>query len=368
MDSSSPSLYATLGIEFSASDEEVKRAYRKLAIQNHPDKHNNDQGKAKLMKEINHAYNVLSNPEERKKYDQKRRPPVFSPNDLFSSFFQHRSERFPRQPQPPPQPQPPSAVTVNIYLPVHEIITGVQKNLELEMDDQCSRCGGCGASDRSRIKTCAHCMGCGHVSMMIPPIHIQQPCHVCKQTGKVVSDADKCGACKGTGLVNRKRFYVLQIPAGTESGTHVVLPGKGPCSDPKLQAYADLQVVIHHHVEAPFFVVPGRPASWLGCDVHITLRELLLGFTRTLNGNNIQIRSKEYFNPVTHVCIIPGRGLSKSGSLQIRFHVDFEEELDLVNDEQENDDENDDDDQNEENIYLCVSQYLHDTRVAPAPQ
>jgi DnaJ-class molecular chaperone len=372
--------YDVLGVPETASEEEVKKAFRSLAKQHHPDKHGNDQDKARKMQELNDAYRVLSDREQRWKYDssikrnkstQHHQQPFFSPEDMFNHFFQQTRRHQP----PPPPPQQTPAVVVNVYLSVPEIVSGTDKTLDMEMDARCGKCNGCGANDPSNVRVCGHCMGRGIFVAVIPPLQMEQPCMVCKQKGYIISDADKCGACKGSGLRACKRSYVLQIPPGIANKTEVLLKGKGPCSDPRTGRNADLQVFIHHHFERPYSQVPDNP-TWLGYEMQITLKELLAGFTKRIDlapGRDkpppIQLVSDGYFNPTNNVCVVPGYGLTTHGSLKVTFSVVFEDALDGVvvvvskeGGEQEEEEEEEDsrhDNNDDDDIKVQVKNYLH---------
>ncbi len=344
MSSSSPSHYSILGISEDASDEDVKKAFRLLARRYHPDK----KGDADKMQALNEAYSVLSDPEQRRKYDSKQQRQYQQQHhqNIFNQFFQRRSSR-------PPQPTP--AAVVNVYLSVPEIVSGVDKIMDMEMDVQCSACKGCGAPDPSSVKVCSHCMGRGVFVAFIPPLQVEQPCMACNQKGFVISESDKCSACKGSGTNIRKRSYVLQIPSGITDKTEVLLKGKGPCCDPRNGTNADLQVFIHHHIERPYTTVQDKP-MWLGYDMQVTLEELVMGFEREINitpNDNgktkkipIRLISDGYFNPTKNFCVVPGYGLCTQGSLKITFSVVFgdtfqvttKEEVESENNNNENTD------------------------------
>ena len=240
--------YEVLGVEKSASDDEIKKAYRKLAKKYHPDLNPNDAQAEASFKEVNEAYEVLSNPEKKSKYDQFGHAGV-DPNfgagggaggfggfsdfgdlgDLFGSFFgggfggAQRSN--------PNAPQRGRDVTVSVTISFEEAAKGCTKTINVAHIEHCSTCGGSGAAKDSKVETCSFCKGTGSVRVQQRSIfgitETYKTCDHCRGKGKTIKNP--CGGCNGTGRVRTSKKLDVKIPAGIDDGQMISLSGQGDC-------------------------------------------------------------------------------------------------------------------------------------------
>ena len=236
--------YEVLGLERSASDNDIKKAYRTLAKKYHPDL-NKAPDAADKFKEIQEAYEVLSDAQKRAAYDQYGFAGVdpqqgfqgfngFSGfdgfgniNDIFDSFFGggggfSRSQRT-------TGPRKGSDRIMTLRIDFMDAINGVTKNINLDMEEQCSECLGSGARSKDDIKVCPTCHGSGRVlrqqQTMFGMMQSESVCPDCKGTGKKIEKA--CTRCKGKGYLKKKIQVEVNIPAGIQTGQQLRIQGKG---------------------------------------------------------------------------------------------------------------------------------------------
>jgi molecular chaperone DnaJ len=250
--------YDILGVPRGASDAEVKRAFRKLAQQWHPDISTDPQADERF-KEINEAYQVLSDPQRRQAYDLFGRADSGGAaegfgsfggfqtgfggfSDLFDAFFGSAGAGTARRPRPPTG----SDLRYDLRLTFQESIAGAEKEIEFNSLDRCARCEGSGAEPGTSPTTCPQCNGSGEVrqvrSTMIGQMVNVSPCPRCRGLGRVISDP--CRECGGQGRVERKRTLHVTIPAGIDEGHQIRLSGEGEVG-PRGGAAGNLYVVVH---------------------------------------------------------------------------------------------------------------------------
>lgn len=229
--------YDVLGVDKSASDQEIKRAYKKLAKKYHPDIYKGSDGDVKF-KELAEAYEILSDPQKRSAYDQYGHAGVdnaggpggfggfqdFDFGDIFGDIFGGGAAR-----RNPNAPQAGEDIETQISISFEESYLGTKKNVTYQVVDDCKTCSGTGARPGSDVKTCQKCQGQG-------TYHVQQQslfgtsirevvCEVCHGSGKEI--VDKCLDCRGEGKKSRKVTLEINIPSGIEHGQHLQIPGKG---------------------------------------------------------------------------------------------------------------------------------------------
>ena len=234
-------LYDALGVSKSASQDEIKKAYRKLAREYHPDKNPGDAEAERRFKEVQAAYDVLSDPQKRKQYDAMGDgafgaggPGGFTwsgdfnvgdlgdLSDLFGGLFSGRSGgRARRQ----PREQRGADVEASVNLSFEDSLKGVHVQVPVQVEAACRECNGTGARPGTAPKICPDCNGRGVRSESQGLFALSQPCPRCRGNGTVIEDP--CKRCGGSGRERRTKRYSVKIPAGVKDGTRIRLKGKG---------------------------------------------------------------------------------------------------------------------------------------------
>jgi molecular chaperone DnaJ len=227
--------YNVLGVDKKASQDEIKKAYRKLARENHPDRNPDDPKAEERFKEIQEAYATLSDPEKRKQYDAGGMFGGFDPRgfggaaggaglgdlgDIFSSLF----GRGRGGPAGAGAAQGRDLET-EVSLSFDQAMEGTQVSVTVPKQSACTTCGGNGAAPGTRPKTCPRCNGRGVDAQSQGFFSISQPCPECGGRGQVVEQP--CGDCGGSGLTMQRKRYRVNVPAGVRDGTRIRLAGKG---------------------------------------------------------------------------------------------------------------------------------------------
>ena len=283
--------YQVLGVDKSASAEDIRRAYRKLAAQYHPDRNPGDKSAEEKFKEIGEAYEVLSDPEKRQRYDQygfQGTDPNFNPGgfggfgggfggfddlgDIFGSFFgggQRANQNAPRRGE---------NVGVRLDLTFEEAAFGCEKEVQVPRIETCAACSGTGSADGA-VDTCPNCRGTGQVrtqqSFMGMTMQSTSACPRCGGRGKIIRTP--CTTCRGKGKVRRNAKVKIRIPSGVDDGEVVRARNQG-CAGSNGGPNGDLHVEIHIK-KHPIF-------SREGLDV---LCEVPISFTQAALGAEIQV-------------------------------------------------------------------------------
>ena len=237
-------LYEVLGLQKGASDDEIKKAYRKLAKKYHPDLNPGDKEAEKKMKEVNGAYEVLSDAEKKARYDQYGFAGIdpnyagvaggggfggfqdFDLGDIFGSMF---GGGFGGQQTRQNGPRKGENLRITLQLTFEEAVFGCEKSVSVTRNESCKDCGGTGAKKGTSPETCPVCRGSGQVqSTQRTPFGVfssSSPCQNCKGTGKIIKEP--CPSCKGEGRVRKTRTIRVKIPAGIDDGQTISLRGEG---------------------------------------------------------------------------------------------------------------------------------------------
>jgi molecular chaperone DnaJ len=314
--------YAVLGVPASATQDECKKQYRKLAAKHHPDKNPNDPKAADTFKAISEAYQTLGDAEKRKQYDQMRQLGAFGgfgsgprgagtrgpggpsagPNvrfdefdigglgglgDIFSSMFggggNARTGATGARARGPQRGQD---VESTLEIPFRTAALGGKVPVELDLNEECGTCHGTGAAPGAKMVTCEECKGRGTISFGQGGFAVNRPCPVCLGRGQVPTE--RCPTCAGAGEVRTRRKVSITVPAGVDTGTKIRLKGQGG-KGTKNGPPGDLLIT--------FTVTPDRFYKREGLDliapVPINIAQATLGSrvsVKTLDGTKVAIR------------------------------------------------------------------------------
>jgi len=252
-------LYDTLGVAKNASADEIKKAYRKLAREFHPDKNQGDKAAEERFKEVQTAYDVLSDADKRKQYDRfgsqnGRRPgPAGGPTadfgnvdfgnfdigDLLGGIFGGRAGAGAQQRR---QPVRGNDVEAPVHLSFEDSLKGFEAKIPVELTVSCRECGGTGAQPGTAPVICPECNGRGVKAESQGLFALSQPCPRCRGNGTVIEQP--CSNCRGSGRERRRKTYTVKIKPGVKDGTRIRLTGKGEAGENGGPA-GDLIVVTH---------------------------------------------------------------------------------------------------------------------------
>src|SRR5215211_213891 len=247
------SLYDVLGVAKTATGDDIKKAYRKLAGEYHPDRNPGDAESEARFKEVQAAYEVLKDPDKRKQYDafganggrggagaQGFKFDVGDLGDLFGGLFGQRGGAQTQQRRA--RGRRVEDVDVHVNVSFEDSLLGAQVQVPVELETACSECHGSGAKAGTSPKICPECNGRGVVSESQGLFALSQPCARCRGNGTVIEDP--CPKCQGSGRERRTKRYTVKIPAGARDGTRIRLKGKGESGYGGAEA-GDLYVVTH---------------------------------------------------------------------------------------------------------------------------
>ena len=279
--------YVVLGVPKNASDEEIKKAYRKLARELHPDRNPDDTSAEERFKDVQAAYDILSDPEKRQAYDRYGAAGAagqgFGPggvrfedvdlgdlSDILGSFgsFFGRGERAGGRPRPERGADLESRVRISF----EDALSGVQVRVPVEVETACHVCGGSGAEPGTAPRTCPDCGGTGVISDSQGLFALSHPCRRCRGNGVVVDTP--CKTCHGTGRERATRRYQVKVPAGAKGGTRIRLKGKG---EPGRNGGPPGDLFVRVEVEPS--PLSERRGADLVIDVPVTYPEAALGAT-----------------------------------------------------------------------------------------
>jgi len=310
--------YSVLGVSSSASQDEIKKAYRKLAKKYHPDANASDAKAAERFKEISEANNVLGDPEKRKQYDEMRRLGAFDGGfggfggarssrgaprggagqtinfqdfdigglgglgDLFSSMFGGGESRQTAK----PGPEKGQTVEAALDIPFRTAARGGKVPIDLEVREECGTCHGTGAAPGTSLRICPECSGRGVISFGQGGFAVNRPCPVCLGRGQVPTEP--CPTCHGSGEIRARRKVLINVPPGVDTGSKIRLKGQGGKGTRGAPA-GDLIIT--------FTVLPDKFYKRDGLDVIATvplnIAQATLGTTisvRTLDGKKVKLK------------------------------------------------------------------------------
>ncbi|HJS59847.1 MAG TPA: molecular chaperone DnaJ [Vicinamibacteria bacterium] len=271
--------YEILGIPRNASDQEVKSAYRKLAMKYHPDRNPADKQAEERFKEAAEAYSVLQDPEKRRRYDAYGHAgvgsatPGFDPSifadfgDILGDFFGF-GDVFGRR----RGPRRGADLRYNLELGFEEALFGAETHIQIPRAEACATCGGTGSAPGSSPQTCPGCGGAGQVTFQQGFFSVARTCSRCRGAGRIVTKP--CGECDGAGQLVRERKIQIKIPGGVDTGSQLRIAGEGEAGA-QGGPPGDLYVVVRV-AEHPFF---RREGTSLFCEVPVSITQAALGAT-----------------------------------------------------------------------------------------
>ena len=274
--------YEVLGVPRNASEEDLKKAYRRCAMKHHPDRNPGDHAAEVAFKECKEAYEVLSDGGKRRMYDQHGHAafehgmgggnagPGFGGadmgdifGDIFGNIFGGGGGRG--------GPRRGADVGYVMELDLEEAVSGVERRIEIPTLAECKACDGTGSEDR-KLETCSTCQGRGQVRFQRGIFSMQQPCPHCHGRGQAI--ANPCKACHGNGRIEEEKVLSVKVPAGVDNGDRIRLQGEGeagPAGTPPGDLYVEVRVRPHELFE--------RDGDDLHCEVPIRISQAALGDT-----------------------------------------------------------------------------------------
>lgn len=340
--------YEVLGISKGASDEEIKKAYRKMAKKYHPDLNKGDATAEQMFKDVNEAYSVLSDPQKKARYDQFGHAGVdpsygaggaggsgfggfggmdFDVSDIFSSFFGGGFGGGASRRNTPIQGEDRE---VRVNLTFEEAVFGCSKDIKFNRIEKCEDCGGTGAAKGTKPETCSNCSGTGQVRVQqrtpFGVMQTQRPCDKCSGKGKVIKTP--CSKCSGSGYVRKQKNFNVNIPDGIDNKQSITLRGQGDAGrngGPNGDLYVTVTVAKHD--------IFSRDGTNIYFEAPITFAEAALGAKiniPTLEGTEEYI-IPEGTQPGT-VFTLKNRGItevhgSRRGTLSFRVNVEVPKNL-----------------------------------------
>ena len=281
--------YETLGVSKSASDNELKSAYRKLAKQYHPDANPGDTQAEEKFKELSEAYAVLSDGDKRAAYDQYGHAAFdpsrgggggfhhdlnFDMHDIFSSFFGDSFDIFGGGGRRRSGPRRGADLQMRMQIKFEEAVFGASKEVQLQANETCDSCKGSGAKAGTHPENCKECGGSGQVRVvqqtLLGSMTTVRACSVCKGEGRVIKDP--CAACRGSGKVRATKTLQITVPKGIDNGQSIRLAGKG---EPGEKGGPDGDLLITMQIQP--HKVFARQGNNLYLDVPITFVQAALG-------------------------------------------------------------------------------------------
>lgn len=355
----STDLYSVLNLTKTASIEDIKRAYKKLAIKYHPDKCHNESEKFEneaKFKEISRAYSILSSPEKKQQYDQfgtvddgVNMGSGMNMDDILKDIFgggfpgnpggssfsfmfmdgmgnmHHGDSAFTMFNQMDTR-HVKKQDTIEVQIDINDIYYGQTKKVEFEMLEKCFSCNGTGAQDQSHILKCITCHGNGVIQQQIGPFFTQTiSCPSCLGEGTTVQHNKHCVKCKGKKTLYNKKMFELKLPKGIPNQYEVVMEGKGAYNQ-QTKTNNDIRFKFTYNIKEPYQLEENKTVHY---HLSITLEELLGGFTKTIEvyKENIELKSDYYFNPmktlVLHNMGIYDMKSEKQRDLHIHFNILF---------------------------------------------
>lgn len=336
-------LYDILGVNPKASPDEIKKAFRKKAVECHPDKHAGDKSKETEFKKLNEAYSILSDSDKRRNYDQFGTVDNSGPGpdiseifkgmfgggngftfsfsdgmpDIMSGFF--GNNRIP-------------ADIIEVPVDICEIYYGKSKKVEFELLDLCSKCNGTGAADPSCIIKCITCGGQGKVHHQIGPFMQIVTCPSCMGNGQTIKNGKTCLSCKGSKTNYSKRSFELKLPKGIPNGYELKMDGKGSY-DEHFKKNKDIVFKFKYDISYPYELLDDCTVQYT---LSVSIEDILAGFEKRVKLYNEEhiIKADVYLNPSKRIVLgelgLPNIKRNKNGDMILKLAIEWGENEKLV--------------------------------------
>jgi len=306
--------YQTLGINRDATETDIKKAYRRLALKYHPDRNLGDKEAEEKFKEINEAYACLSDPQKRANYDNfgvaegigAGFGDFTSPfGDIFEDFFGDFFGTFTGKKRI--RPAKGADLRYDLDINLEEAVFGIEKIIEIPRWETCQSCKGTGAKDGKSITSCSTCKGSGYVRLQRGFFLVSSTCTHCNGSGRIITEP--CKECKGNGKLRKEKTISIKVPSGVDTGIRLKVSGEGEAGSyggPRGDLYVVINVTPHS-----FFK---RKGNDLMCEIPISFTQATLGAeieVPTIDGKAfIKIPSGTPSGRVFH---LKGKGVQKLG-------------------------------------------------------
>ena len=341
--------YEVLGVQKSATKDEIKKGYRKLAVQYHPDKNPGNKEAEEKFKEATEAYEILSDEKKRQIYDQYGFAGLegmgggaggggyshaftdfsdlfegFDLSGMFGNIFGGGGGSRRRSPDSPSQG---ASLRYDLEITFKEAVFGTEKQIQFQHNEPCDSCHGTGGENGSKRKTCATCHGVGQVRQSSGFFSIAQTCPTCRGAGSVIDNP--CKVCKGTGLQQKRKKMTIKIPAGVDNGKRISIPRQGDAG-PNGGEAGDLIVVLHV-TPHQFFE---RDGNDLYCAVPVSMTQAALGadiFVTSLDNRKLKLKVPAGTQSGKFLRLrdegVPVIGSTRKGDLYIKIIVQIPSKL-----------------------------------------
>jgi len=337
--------YETLGVDKQTSPEDIKKAYRKVAMKYHPDRNQGNKNAESKFKEASEAYEILSNPEKRQQYDVNgmnmhqpgqgfhQHPGGFSFNfgsgggfegvfgDIFGQQQQRQQHRIVKG----------RDLNIGLTISFADAIKGCIKNVTILRPDICDSCNGAGVKGAMKAPRCGSCNGTGQMGMVGGMVNVNAPCNHCGGKGIIIDQNNQCNNCHGHGRIRKEKTLSVNIPPGVDTGNKIKLAEQGEAG-PNIQnsIFGDLYVTIAVNQDSRF----KRDGVHLHYSQKVKLTDLFMGGNydiETLDGT-INLKVPPNTQPGTTMRVL-GKGVTALGSQQhvgdllVKIEVDIPKNL-----------------------------------------